>query len=121
MRAWQRARFTFALDDPAGSAAGLRRARPDGGAAIEPGFAAWEELAGNVAREPSLTPFPAETLRERWEQGHAAVLLDHAAAGPRFSPTPASSPSSARPGTRALAPRWASTGRGFRKSTSTSR
>jgi hypothetical protein len=40
--------------------------------------AAWERLAANVAREPSLTPFPAETLRERWERGRAALLLqDH--------------------------------------------
>ena len=37
--------------------------------------AAWEQLAANVAQEPSLTPFPAETLRERWERGHAALLL----------------------------------------------
>ena len=35
----------------------------------------WDRLAANVAREPSLTPFPAETLRERWERGHAAILL----------------------------------------------
>jgi len=58
---------------------------PDAGetalvAVAPPAFAqaAWERLAANVAREPSLTPFPAETLRERWEQGHAALLLqDH--------------------------------------------
>jgi hypothetical protein len=37
--------------------------------------AVWERLAANVADEPSLTPFPAETLRERWERGHAALLL----------------------------------------------
>ena len=37
--------------------------------------AAWEQLAANVAQEPSLTPFPAEILRERWERGHAALLL----------------------------------------------
>lgn len=44
--------------------------------AISP--AVWETLAANVAREPSLTPFPAETLCERWERGHAALLLqDH--------------------------------------------
>jgi hypothetical protein len=41
-------------------------------------LAVWERLAANVAGEPSLTPFPAETLRERWERGHAALLLqDH--------------------------------------------
>jgi hypothetical protein len=36
---------------------------------------AWQELAAGVAREPSLTPFPAELLRERWEQGHAALMI----------------------------------------------
>jgi hypothetical protein len=41
-------------------------------------LAAWERLAASVAQEPSLTPFPAETLRERWEGGHATLLLqDH--------------------------------------------
>lgn len=39
--------------------------------------AAWQQLAANVAREPTLTPFPAETLRERWERGHAAILLQN--------------------------------------------
>ena len=36
---------------------------------------AWQNLAAHVAREASLTPFPAQTLRERWEQGYAALLV----------------------------------------------
>jgi hypothetical protein len=64
--------YVLAGSSDAGEAALTEIAPP----ALTP--AAWQRLAANVAQEPSLTPFPAETLRERWERGHAALLLqDH--------------------------------------------
>ncbi len=38
----------------------------------------WQELAANIANEPSLRPAPASILRERWQQGIATILVkDH--------------------------------------------
>lgn len=48
---------------------------------VEPSARAWEALAANIATEPTLTPFGAATLRERWERGQAAILLGNAATG----------------------------------------
>jgi hypothetical protein len=49
-----------------------------------PSTAAWEVLAAYVSMEPTLTPFPAATLRERWERGHAAILLQDGAGDPEI-------------------------------------
>ena len=60
------ATLTFRLAEAGG---GL--ARVDGA----PSVAAWEKLAGHLATERTLTPFPADALRRRWQSGFAALLL----------------------------------------------
>jgi hypothetical protein len=49
---------------------------------------AWHDLAGCVAAEPTLTPFPARVLRDRWESGNAALVLDDGAIAAYISCAP---------------------------------
>jgi hypothetical protein len=61
--------IVFTLSAKDGSAAQV--GEPEG---LRLSDAAWETLAAHIADEPTLTPFPAEVLADRWRQGLAAVL-----------------------------------------------